>query len=122
MISRSIISRRTRRTERRVASSGSAGSSSDSAAPTAWPSGAAAIAAIYPDARNPFAHPELLRDEGLEEWAVTETWLMAHAENDHFVDITDVFLTLENEGVERVLRPSGTTSPLTTAHVAIAAA
>jgi LmbE family N-acetylglucosaminyl deacetylase len=53
--------------------------------------GAAAIAAIYPDARNPFAHPELLRDEGLEEWTVTETWLMAHAENDHFVDITDVF-------------------------------
>jgi len=53
--------------------------------------GVAAIAAIYPDARNPFAHPELLRDEGLEEWTVSEAWLMAHAENDHYVDITDVF-------------------------------
>jgi LmbE family N-acetylglucosaminyl deacetylase len=53
--------------------------------------GAAAIAAVYPDARNPFAHPELLRDEGLDAWTVAETWLMAHHENDHFVDITDVF-------------------------------
>ncbi len=53
--------------------------------------GTAAIAAIYPDARNPFAHPELLRDEGLEEWAVAETWLMAHPDNDHHIDITDVF-------------------------------
>ena len=33
-------------------------------------SGAAAIAAIYPDARNPYAHRELLLDEGLEDWAV----------------------------------------------------
>jgi LmbE family N-acetylglucosaminyl deacetylase len=53
--------------------------------------GAAAIAAIYPDARNPFAHPELLRDEGLEPWTVPEAWLMAHHETDHFVDITQVF-------------------------------
>jgi LmbE family N-acetylglucosaminyl deacetylase len=53
--------------------------------------GAAAIAAVYPDARNPFAHPELLQDEGLEAWTVSETWLMAHPENDHYVDITDVF-------------------------------
>jgi LmbE family N-acetylglucosaminyl deacetylase len=55
--------------------------------------GAAAIAAVYPDARNPFAHPELLADEGLEEWAVAETWVMAHPENNHHVDITDVFDT-----------------------------
>jgi LmbE family N-acetylglucosaminyl deacetylase len=53
--------------------------------------GAAAIAAVYPDARNPFAHPELLADEGLEEWAVAETWVMAHPENNHHVDITDLF-------------------------------
>jgi LmbE family N-acetylglucosaminyl deacetylase len=52
--------------------------------------GAAAIAAIYPDARNPFAHAELLRDEGLEAWTVSETWLQAHPENNHWVDITDV--------------------------------
>jgi LmbE family N-acetylglucosaminyl deacetylase len=53
--------------------------------------GAAAMAAVYPDARNPFAHPELLADEGLEEWAVAETWVMAHPENNHHVDITDLF-------------------------------
>jgi LmbE family N-acetylglucosaminyl deacetylase len=51
--------------------------------------GVAAMAAIYPDARNPFAHPELLADEGLEEWAVAETWVMAHPLADHAVDITD---------------------------------
>jgi len=54
-------------------------------------SGAAAIAAVYPDARNPFAHPVLLRDEGLAEWTVLETWVMAHPENNHWVDITEVF-------------------------------
>jgi LmbE family N-acetylglucosaminyl deacetylase len=55
--------------------------------------GVAAMAAIYPDARNPFAHPELLADEGLAEWAVAETWLMAHPDNNHHVDITDLFDT-----------------------------
>jgi LmbE family N-acetylglucosaminyl deacetylase len=53
--------------------------------------GEAAIAAVYPDARNPFAHPELLGDEGLAEWAVPETWLMAHPQTNHAVDITKVF-------------------------------
>ncbi|MEJ2889542.1 PIG-L deacetylase family protein [Actinomycetospora aeridis] len=37
--------------------------------------GEAALAAVYPDARNPFAHPTLLADEGLEAWTVPETWL-----------------------------------------------
>ncbi len=32
--------------------------------------GEAAVCAVYPDARNPFAHPELLDDEGLEPWSV----------------------------------------------------
>jgi LmbE family N-acetylglucosaminyl deacetylase len=54
-------------------------------------SGVAAIAAIYPDARNPYAHRELLLDEGLEAWEVSETWLQAHPENNHWVDITDTF-------------------------------
>lgn len=54
-------------------------------------SGQAAIAAIYPDARNPFAHPTLLAGEGLQEWAVPETWVMAHPETNHTVDVTDVF-------------------------------
>jgi LmbE family N-acetylglucosaminyl deacetylase len=51
--------------------------------------GEAAIFAVYPDARNPFAHPELLRDEGLAAWTVREVWLMAHPQPDHFVDVSD---------------------------------
>ena len=38
--------------------------------------GEAAVCAVYPDARNPFAHPELLDDEGLEPWTVPELWIM----------------------------------------------
>ena len=37
--------------------------------------GEAALCAVYPDARNPFAFPELL-EEGLEPWAVDEVWVM----------------------------------------------
>lgn len=51
--------------------------------------GEAAINAIYPDARNPFAHKELLRDEGLPAWSVPEVWLMGDPVLDHIVDITD---------------------------------
>ena len=53
--------------------------------------GEAAIQAIYPDARNPFAHTSLLQDEGLEAWTVPETWVMATANPNHFVEISDVF-------------------------------
>ena len=38
--------------------------------------GEAAVCAVYPDARNPFAHPELLESEGLEPWSVAELWIM----------------------------------------------
>jgi LmbE family N-acetylglucosaminyl deacetylase len=38
--------------------------------------GEAAVRAVYPDSRNPFAHPELLEAEGLEPWTVPELWLM----------------------------------------------
>ena len=38
--------------------------------------GEAATCAVYPDARNPFSHPELL-EEGLEPHTVPELWLMA---------------------------------------------
>jgi LmbE family N-acetylglucosaminyl deacetylase len=37
--------------------------------------GEAAIDAVYPDSRNPFAHPELL-DEGLEPHTVPALWVM----------------------------------------------
>ena len=52
--------------------------------------GEATLAAVYPDARNPFAHPELLADEGLEAWTVREMWITGAPEGraDHAVDIT----------------------------------
>jgi LmbE family N-acetylglucosaminyl deacetylase len=53
--------------------------------------GEATLCAVYPDARNPFAHPELLADEGLEAWTVPEVWLSGGADANHWVDITDVF-------------------------------
>lgn len=53
--------------------------------------GEATMAAVYPDSRNRFAFPELLRDEGLEPWTVREVWLMGGPGGDHVVDVTDVF-------------------------------
>ena len=52
--------------------------------------GEAAVAAVYPDARNPFAHPELLLMEELEPWTVPQLWMMARLDSNVFVDITDV--------------------------------
>jgi LmbE family N-acetylglucosaminyl deacetylase len=52
--------------------------------------GEAACCAAYPDARNPFAHPELL-EEGLEPHSVAELWLMASPRPNRAVDVTDVF-------------------------------
>ena len=51
--------------------------------------GEATIAAVYPDARNPHAHVELLA-EGLEPHAVPEVWVVGLEPLDVFVDITDV--------------------------------
>ncbi len=53
--------------------------------------GEATLCAVYPDARNAFAHTSLLADEGLEPWSVQETWLMSSAGASHHVDVTDVF-------------------------------
>jgi LmbE family N-acetylglucosaminyl deacetylase len=50
--------------------------------------GEASVRAVYPAARNPFAFPELLQQEGLQPWVVRELWLMADPAADHFVDIT----------------------------------
>lgn len=51
--------------------------------------GEAALCAAYPDARNPFAHPVLLQEEGLEPHAVREVLMMASLHADRAVDITD---------------------------------
>jgi len=53
--------------------------------------GEAAASAVYPDARNPFAHPELLDDEGLEPHTVDELWLMAFDHPNIAVDTTAAF-------------------------------
>jgi LmbE family N-acetylglucosaminyl deacetylase len=52
--------------------------------------GEAAICAVYPDARNPFAFPELL-EEGLEPHTVPELWIMATERADRAVDTTEFF-------------------------------
>jgi LmbE family N-acetylglucosaminyl deacetylase len=52
--------------------------------------GEATTCAIYPDARNPFAHPELLR-EGLEPWVVREIWYSGGPDPDHVVDVTEAY-------------------------------
>jgi LmbE family N-acetylglucosaminyl deacetylase len=55
--------------------------------------GEAAVCAVYPDARNPFAHPELLSDEGLEPHSVNEVWLMTADDPNRAVDISVTFET-----------------------------
>jgi LmbE family N-acetylglucosaminyl deacetylase len=52
--------------------------------------GEAAACAVYPDARNPFAHPELL-EEGWEPHTVPELWIMATERADRVVDATAQF-------------------------------
>jgi LmbE family N-acetylglucosaminyl deacetylase len=55
--------------------------------------GEATIAAVYPDARNPHAFPELLDDEGLEPWSVRELWISDPPGDlpNHVVDVTGTF-------------------------------
>jgi len=52
--------------------------------------GEATICAVYPDARNPFAFPDLL-EEGLEPHTVPEIWIMATDRADRVVDTTECF-------------------------------
>ncbi len=55
--------------------------------------GTAVLAAIYPDAANPFALTHLASREGLTAWTVTEAWLLNSParEINHYVDITATF-------------------------------
>ncbi|MEU5883734.1 PIG-L deacetylase family protein [Spirillospora sp. NPDC047279] len=52
--------------------------------------GAAALDAVYPDARNPYAFPELL-EEGLEAWTAREVWIVGGPTLNRYVDITAHF-------------------------------
>jgi LmbE family N-acetylglucosaminyl deacetylase len=53
--------------------------------------GSAALDAVYPDARNPFAFPELREREGLVPWTVREVWISGSPSPTHFVDVTTTF-------------------------------
>ena len=53
--------------------------------------GSAALDAVYPDARNPFAFPELLAQEQLEPWSAPQVWIPQGPGADHYVDITTTF-------------------------------
>jgi LmbE family N-acetylglucosaminyl deacetylase len=52
--------------------------------------GSAALDAVYPDARNPFAFPELAAN-GFEPWTVHDVWISGSPDPNRFVDITDTF-------------------------------
>ncbi len=53
--------------------------------------GSAALDAVYPDSRNPFAFPELLEKENLEPWTVREVWISGSPSPTRYVDITGTF-------------------------------
>ena len=50
--------------------------------------GEATVRAVYPDARNPFAYPELAH---LDAHTVGEVWLMGGPHADTWMDVTDTF-------------------------------
>ncbi|WP_405739796.1 PIG-L family deacetylase [Streptomyces sp. NBC_01525] len=53
--------------------------------------GEASLAALYPDARNPRAFPELLLEEGLAPWSVPEIWVTTGPRPDTRVDVSETF-------------------------------
>ncbi len=52
--------------------------------------GEATLCAVYPDARNPFAHPELAA-EGLAPHSVEEVWVVGGPDPDVVLDLTEHF-------------------------------
>jgi LmbE family N-acetylglucosaminyl deacetylase len=53
--------------------------------------GSAALDAVYPDARNQFAFPDLLAVEGLQPWTVREVWIGGGPAPNHYADVTETF-------------------------------
>jgi LmbE family N-acetylglucosaminyl deacetylase len=62
----------------------------DNSHPDHMAAGEATLCAVYPDARNPLAFPELLGNEGLGAWTVNEVWVFGTPRADHTVDVTDM--------------------------------
>lgn len=59
--------------------------------------GQAAWAAVYPDARNPFAFPELLTS-GYEPWAVDEIWIQFGAGHPNVpVEVVDITTQIDRK-------------------------
>jgi len=52
--------------------------------------GEAAVQAVYPDARNQFAFPDLL-EKGLAPWRVEQIWLTGHPNPNSFQIVTEYF-------------------------------
>src|SRR5579875_1038084 len=52
--------------------------------------GEATLCAVYPDARNPYAFPELMA-EGLGRHVVSEVWMMGTPQPNVWVDVTATF-------------------------------
>jgi LmbE family N-acetylglucosaminyl deacetylase len=72
--------------------------------------GAAALDAVYPDARNPFAFPDLLAEEKLDPWTVREVWVSGSQAPTQYVDITDTFprkLAALRSHVSQIADPDG---------------
>lgn len=61
--------------------------------------GEAAIQAVYPAARNPFAFREL-KASGLEPWMVEEVWLQGHHNPNHFVELSAANVEQKVEAVQ----------------------
>jgi LmbE family N-acetylglucosaminyl deacetylase len=59
--------------------------------------GEATLCAVYPDARNPFAHMELLEQEGLEPWSVPEVWMSAVLTTGQELRVIDVTGTADRK-------------------------
>lgn len=52
--------------------------------------GEATLCAVYPDARNGHAFPELA-ERGLRPWTVREVWLVGDPDPNLFIDVTDSY-------------------------------
>ena len=53
--------------------------------------GEATMCAVYPDARNPFAFVEHTDFASLDPWTVSEVWVSALEQANHYVDVTDTY-------------------------------
>ncbi|MFD1542358.1 PIG-L deacetylase family protein [Nonomuraea guangzhouensis] len=72
--------------------------------------GGSTLDAVYPDARNPYAFPELVKEENLEAWTVREVWLMGGSTPNHWTDITEAIdrkLTALQSHVSQVAHVEG---------------